>query len=45
MVERHIYGYRWKKTGAYVYIGSAFDVAEPRATLKGDAGSQNNHPR
>jgi group I intron endonuclease len=28
MVERHIYGYRWKKTGAYVYIGSAFDVAE-----------------
>ena len=28
MVERHIYGYRWKETGVYVYVGSAFDMAD-----------------
>jgi hypothetical protein len=28
MVERHIYGYRWKEIGVYVYVGSAFDMAE-----------------
>jgi group I intron endonuclease len=28
MVERHIYGYKRKETGVYVYVGSAFDVAE-----------------
>jgi group I intron endonuclease len=28
MVECHIYAYRWKETGVYVYVGSAFDVAD-----------------